>query len=45
MADKPSDFPSQLEHLIATARDNGLSDEAIAGVLRDAAEALKEGLS
>lgn len=37
-----TDFTTQIEHLIATARDAGLSDEAIAEVLRDAAEALRD---
>jgi hypothetical protein len=39
------DFKPALEGLIATARENGLSDEALIGELADAAEALHEGLS
>jgi hypothetical protein len=39
------DFKTALEGLIATARENGLSDEALIGELADAAEALREALS
>lgn len=41
----PQDFATHIERLIADARDAGLSDETIAAVLRDAVEALREGLS
>jgi hypothetical protein len=41
----PQDFTTHVEKLIADARDAGLSDEAIAAALRDAVEALREGLS
>jgi hypothetical protein len=37
-------FAAQIEALIAQARHEGLSDEAIIGVLEDAAEALDEEL-
>jgi hypothetical protein len=37
-------FAAQIEALIAQARNEGLSDGAIIGVLEDAAEALDEGL-
>jgi hypothetical protein len=39
------DFKTALDGLIATARENGLSDEELIGELADAAEALREGLS
>jgi hypothetical protein len=39
------DFKTALEGLIATTRENGLSDEELIGELADAAEALREGLS
>jgi hypothetical protein len=39
------DFKTALDGLIATARENGLADEALIGELADAAEALREGLS
>jgi len=39
------DLAARLADLIADARDSGLSDEAIAALLQDAADALKEGLS
>jgi hypothetical protein len=39
------DFKAALEGLIATARENGLSDEALIGELADAAEALRDALS
>jgi len=39
------DSKTALEGLIATARENGPSDEALIGELADAAEALREGLS
>ena len=39
------DVKTALEGLIATARENGLSDEALIGELADAAEALRQGLS
>jgi hypothetical protein len=39
------DFTTALEGLIAMARENGLSDEALIGDLTDTAEALREGLS
>jgi hypothetical protein len=38
------DFKTALESLIATARENGLSDEALIGELADA-EALRQGLT
>jgi hypothetical protein len=38
-------FKTALEGLIATARENGLSDEALIGELADAAEALRQALS
>ena len=41
----PEDFTTGLEGLIATARENGLTDEELIGELADAAEALREGLS
>ena len=39
------DFKTALDGLIATAQENGLSDEALIGELADAAESLREGLS
>ena len=39
------DFKTALHDLIATARENGLSDEALIGELADAAAALREALS
>ena len=39
------DFKTALEGLIAAARENGLSGEALIGELADAAEALRQGLS
>jgi hypothetical protein len=39
------DFKTALEGLINTARENGLSDEALIVELWDATEALREGLS
>jgi hypothetical protein len=39
------DFKTALEGLIATARENGLADEALIGGRADAAEALHQGLS
>ena len=39
------DFKTALEGLIATARENGLADEALIGELADAAEALRDGLA
>ena len=39
------DFKTALDGLIATARENGLADEALIGELADAAESLREGLS
>jgi hypothetical protein len=39
------DFKTALEGLIATARENGLSDEALIAELADVAEALREGPS
>ena len=39
------DFKTALHDLIATARENSLSDDALIGELADAAEALREALS
>lgn len=41
----PDDLTTHIERLIADARDAGLSDEAMVDALRDAVEALREGLS
>jgi hypothetical protein len=41
----PDQFAAQIELLIATAREQGMSDEAMAAVLWDAVEALDEGVS
>ena len=40
-----AEFEERIEKLIADAREVGLSDEAMIGVLRDVAEALEERLS
>jgi hypothetical protein len=45
MSDTAHDFKTALERLIDTARENGLSDEALIDELADVAEALREGLS
>lgn len=39
------EFEERVEKSIADAREVGLSDEVMLGVLRDVAEALEEGLS
>ena len=36
---------AQIEALVVTAREGGLSDEVIADALQDAADALHEGLT
>jgi hypothetical protein len=36
---------AQIEALVVTARESGLSDEVIADALQDAADALHEGLT
>lgn len=41
----PEQFAAQLEALVADAREAGLSDEAIAAGLAEAAEAVREGLT
>jgi len=40
-----AEFECRVEKLIADACEVGLSDEAMIGVLRNAPEALEEGLS
>lgn len=46
MSDTARDYlRTALEGLIATARKNGLSDEALIGELADAAEAPRDGLT
>jgi hypothetical protein len=38
-------LPTHIETLVTTARESGLSDEMMVDVLRDAVEALREGVS